>query len=203
MRKNTNTQLHWDGIWKKEGRDTWRQYPVVFKRVIELIRPGTKLVDLGCGNGVFLGRLDRMRAGMLLTGIDISPVAIEQLWTNHHIAGSVAALPDLGNFPESELGTYDYVTMLDVLEHIDHEAAAVAAAFSLLKPGGQFILVVPEKHDPVYKEHIRTHDGEHVRWYDEERVINALTYYGWDATVELIEGDPNVDKVYLGRSRKR
>ena len=51
---------------------------------------------------------------------------------------------DLLNLKDKDIGTYDYMTSLDVFEHIPPPAKnAFIGAFNTLKPGGYLILSVP------------------------------------------------------------
>jgi 2-polyprenyl-3-methyl-5-hydroxy-6-metoxy-1,4-benzoquinol methylase len=197
--QDLNNQGHWNTKWLTEGKDTWRQYPVLFGEVIKLIRPHTRVMDLGCGNGVFLGRLDKEREGMELMGVDISTVAIVQLKKFYGIDGIVSRLPEIPYPIQPDY--YDYVTILDTLEHIPDEREAMNNAFRILKPGGIIIIAVPEDHSEDYKEYIRTLDSEHVRWYDMGRVVRALMYYGKNPQVSIVD-DPNLNKAYLGVATK-
>lgn len=205
--KDLNNQGHWNTKWLGEGKDTWRQYPLLFGKVIEEIEPRSKLIDLGCGNGVFLGRLQKEREGMELMGLDISSIAIQQLKEFHGIDGIVSRLPEIPYpIPPNH---FDYVTMLDVLEHILDEREMMNMAFRVLRPGGVAIVAVPFDHSDQYKEFIRTRDSEHVRWYDEAGVARALSYYGKDPRITVLhnanpdDGLCHNGKYYLGRSIKR
>jgi SAM-dependent methyltransferase len=51
-----------------------------------------------------------------------------------------ARLPELAGIPDSK---YDLIAALDVIEHIDEDAAAVAAIARKLKRGGKFLMTVP------------------------------------------------------------
>jgi SAM-dependent methyltransferase len=60
-----------------------------------------------------------------------------------------------------ERGAYDLVAVLDVVEHIEDDVAALAAMKSLLKPGGKILIAVPahqwmwSAHDVVNHHHRR------------------------------------------------
>ena len=77
--KNINTQSHWNPIWQREGKDTWRTYPTTFSFVLNWIKDGSNLIDFGCGNGAFLKLVQEKKKGMTLMGLDISTIGISQL----------------------------------------------------------------------------------------------------------------------------
>jgi 2-polyprenyl-3-methyl-5-hydroxy-6-metoxy-1,4-benzoquinol methylase len=99
-----------------------------------ILRPGTQLADLGCGLGVFLTLLEKRR--LLSPGqmIGIDPAAQSG---QHSIGGTVpiaTAWPDKG---------FDLILLMDVLEHIEDDRAALAQAWTQLKPGGYAFITVP------------------------------------------------------------
>ena len=74
-----------------------------------------------------------------------------------------SALPDLSAFPA---GHYDLVALLDVLEHVTDDSAALAAIRGRLKPGGALLVTVPANrwmwsaHDVAHHHHRRYRRGE-------------------------------------------
>jgi len=112
--KNINNQSHWNYKWISEGKDTWRQYPNTCKKAIRFIEPNSSLIDLGCGNGVFLNYVNQNRKNMKLLGIDISSVAIKQLKQFYNIDGVVSKLPEIPYPIENE--SFDYVTIFETIE---------------------------------------------------------------------------------------
>lgn len=204
--KGLNSQSHWNTKWLEEGKDTWRKYPNLFAKAITFIKPDTRLIDLGCGNGYFLGVIKKTVLGMNLIGLDLSSVGIFQLWESYDIPGIVSILPEIP-YP-IENSSFDYVTMMDVLEHIEDEKEAMNHAFRILKPGGMVIVGVPFDHSEKYKKFIEEDSSEHIRWYDETVLKNALTYYGKNPQIFIID-DVNIrdsiscpSKYYLGISEK-
>jgi 2-polyprenyl-3-methyl-5-hydroxy-6-metoxy-1,4-benzoquinol methylase len=89
-----------------------------------------RLLDAGCGNGEFLEIATRL--GFKSVGLDPDPKAIE--------AGRRAGL-DIrpGILPGSSLepGSFDHVTLKDVLEHLHEPVQALREVWSLLKPSGR------------------------------------------------------------------
>jgi SAM-dependent methyltransferase len=101
------------------------------------IAPGARVLDAGCGWGVTLDALERR--GYRADGLDISRRSLERLDRSGRElieADLVAPLP-------GEIGTYDAVVALDVIEHIDDDRAAVANLCRLTRPGGLAIVSVP------------------------------------------------------------
>jgi ubiquinone/menaquinone biosynthesis C-methylase UbiE len=180
--KNINNQSHWNYKWLEEGKDAWRQYPNVRKQAIKYIKPNSSLIDLGCGNGVFLNYVNQNRKNMKLLGIDISSVAIKQLKQFYNIDGVVSKLPEIPYPIENE--SFDYVTIFETIEHIDDEKELMNNAFRILKKGGKLICSVPYDCSDIYKKVIESRDGEHIRWYDKNKLIKILTYYGKNPIVE-------------------
>jgi len=143
---------------------------------------------------------------MVLMGLDVSSVGIFQLMDNYDITGMVSVLPEIP-YP-IEPNSFDYVTMMDILEHIEDEKGLMNNVFRILKPGGLVIVGVPENHSDKYKKFIAEQDSEHIRWYDEERLYKAITYYGKNPKIEIID-DYNTrngivckGKYYLGMGEK-
>jgi glycosyltransferase involved in cell wall biosynthesis len=77
---------------------------------LEAVEPGSRVLDLGCAGG-FLGA-ELRRRGCHVTGIDIFPLADGIEFDEFH-------LHDLNEWPPPvDLASFDYVLMLDVIEHL-------------------------------------------------------------------------------------
>lgn len=85
-----------------------------------------------------------------------------------------------GDFNEVDLsshkGTFDIVLALDVLEHIQDDTLTMSKAYSLLKPGGVFLVNVP-----AYKFLWSSHDEalQHKRRYTSYEIRTKLTEQGF------------------------
>lgn len=95
-------------------------------------------LEIGCGHGVAREMLER-DLGIPVDGCDLNRTALE------------TAKPGKGNLfvynildqKSSLLGRYDAVLLLDVIEHIDDDAAFVRAALRHLRSGGIVAVNVP------------------------------------------------------------
>ena len=95
-----------------------------------------RLLDVGCGSGdLMLGMRER---GWQVCGLDISPEAVALARQN----GLEVFLGQLLEAPFDE-HSFDLVTMWDVLEHLHDPAAYLVRVAQLLKPGGRFVVTLP------------------------------------------------------------
>jgi SAM-dependent methyltransferase len=97
-----------------------------------------RVLDAGCGTGSLLEQW-RARPEVEVIGIDLSPEALaycRSRGAQRLIRADLTALP----FPTA---TFDLVTALDVVEHVERDEAALAEICRVLKPGGTLVLSVP------------------------------------------------------------
>jgi len=99
--------------------------------------PEGPLLDVGCGGGLFLGMM--RERGFRVLGLDSSSQAASLAWRRHR-APAVCARLEQAPFPASSVAG---LTMFHVLEHLYDPRAYLAAARSLLAPGGRLVVQVP------------------------------------------------------------
>jgi 2-polyprenyl-6-hydroxyphenyl methylase/3-demethylubiquinone-9 3-methyltransferase len=111
-----------------------------FKREIDPGMPlaGLDWLDIGCGAGLFAEPVARLGADV--TGIDPSPASIAAARrhaeeTGASVAYRVATVEELVDEPRR----FDVASAMEVIEHVADPQRFVAAASSLIKPGGLFI----------------------------------------------------------------
>lgn len=98
-----------DDFWKETIQDEANKGRI--ERTISVVPKGIQsLVDLGCGNGVFLNSLKQQRPELELIGMDRSLSALKYVRTKT-IQG------DLHNLP-FESGGFDCASCLEVIEHL-------------------------------------------------------------------------------------
>jgi 2-polyprenyl-3-methyl-5-hydroxy-6-metoxy-1,4-benzoquinol methylase len=98
--------------------------------------PG-KLLDVGCGNGIFL---DRMRAlGWTIQGVEVDHKAAAIAEKEYGIPMFVGSLTE-ARYPSASL---DAISMHHVIEHVHDPIALLRECHRLLKPGGHLIVVTP------------------------------------------------------------
>jgi 2-polyprenyl-3-methyl-5-hydroxy-6-metoxy-1,4-benzoquinol methylase len=125
--------------------------------VARVVRPPkhARILELGAGTGHNLAMLSRF-GNVEGSELDDHARGIAEKRVGRPLAK--AMLPDLGQF---EPGAYDLVALLDVLEHVEGDRAALDAIMSLLKPGGALLVTVPANkwmwsaHDVAHHHHRR------------------------------------------------
>ncbi len=114
-----------------------RQFALV-ARVADL-GAGQRVLDLGCGAGLFLGWLSGRR-DLRLHGLDIS---LASLRASHERAPSVhLALGDAERLPYADR-SFDRVVCNGAAHHLPHLEVALAELRRVLMPGGRIVLFEP------------------------------------------------------------
>ena len=143
-----------------------------------------RTLDAGAGNGGFaLMAADR---GNEVIGLSFAQeeLAIAErraaVLNSGRITFRVGDLRQLPEFSE-ELGTFDQIICLEVIEHLIEDEQLIRRLAALLRPGGQLLVSSPSAdHRPLFTERIsETEDGGHVRWgYSPERLAEILDAAG-------------------------
>jgi SAM-dependent methyltransferase len=102
---------------------------------------GRQVLEIGCGPGLDLARF--AKGGALVTGVDISPVALDLARGCCRAAGVPATLieADGACLPFAD-ASFDLVYCHGVLSFVRDPARVVTEAHRVLRPGGQVILMV-------------------------------------------------------------
>lgn len=131
------------------------------------------ILDVGCGSGVLAAELSSL--GAAVSGVD---VVSHSEWESHD-----AERVDfhVGDYLElsAQLGHFDCVLALDVVEHIEDEGAFLEALWENVRPGGLVIVTVPayrwlwSRHDEI---------NHHFRRYTKGELIESLRNRRFEVT---------------------
>ncbi|MCL6524173.1 MAG: methyltransferase domain-containing protein [Thermoflavifilum sp.] len=149
------------------------------RQALEQLPLYSRVLDVGCGNGVisrYLGRL-----GFQVLGIDVSEKAIEQarklnVWS--HVQFEVMDAEKLS----VEAHQFDAIICSEVLEHLHHPDILLKHLKKLLKDNGKLIVTVPNGYGPrelfVTKPilHLRSRQGP--AWRCIQSIKRFLGYQG-------------------------
>jgi ubiquinone/menaquinone biosynthesis C-methylase UbiE len=148
------------------------------KRVIKHIPQGCRLLDVGCGHSAtFLRAIsNHISEGV---GVDFK-VTTE----------SVSNISTIQTHIENELpfadASFDVVTMLAVLEHIEDDVSVIAETHRVLKPQGKLILTVPSVWAKPVLEFLAFRLGlvsrseilDHKQYYTRQKLMQDLIIEG-------------------------
>ena len=124
-------ESHW---WHRGRRKIIQTFVERICRDLKVERP--RILDVGCGTGGNLSMLSQFGDA---EGVDISPDALEfcrQRGLANVRLGAAEKLP-------YDDATFDLVTALDVVEHLDDDVSGLREMRRVLKPNGRVLLFVP------------------------------------------------------------
>jgi len=160
----------------------------------EVLRPGAKVLDAGCGTGVLARSMRELQPAIDLTLLDLSAEMLARASDvpGEHVQGSVLALP----FAED---TFDVVVSAWVIETVPDPMRAVDEYLRVINPDGHVLYTfcsLPggwfSRHgsgwlrDAVHRGFAGQFlDGEHTPWHDCDRSHLLRFSHGLTTEVEL------------------
>jgi ubiquinone/menaquinone biosynthesis C-methylase UbiE len=195
----------YEGVWEGLPDDP---EPWAFKRrralLLGAVRPGERVLDLGCGAGRFVAAL--RDAGADPVGVELAEAALERARRNVPGADLRLVAPD-GSLPLGH-GEVDVVWCSEVLEHVPDTIAFLTEARRVLKRGGRLLVTVPDhgraKRTLLALAHYDAHYdplGQHVRFYTRRSLTRALHATGFeDVALKALGGPPLLRRAIVARA---
>jgi len=161
----------YDELFDQETKHWWflaRREIIV--RLLQYYCPDedNSLLDIGCGCGANLVKLSRYYN---CQGIEPSDEGIEYC-SQRNLKVTKGFLPDKIDYPDN---SFDIITMIDVLEHIENDEQAVKTVSRLLKKDGIFLATVPA-YQWLYTKRDEFH--HHYRRYSKAELEFIFTSSG-------------------------
>jgi 2-polyprenyl-3-methyl-5-hydroxy-6-metoxy-1,4-benzoquinol methylase len=116
-----------------------------FKNQVEtltkhMLPQGAKVLDIGCGGGLFLALLKQRGAQVM--GIELSDSRAQYAKIKHGL--NIDKHPIESDFWQGGYAQYfEAVTLWDVIEHVNFPQRTLQSAVNLLKPGGLVLIDTP------------------------------------------------------------
>ena len=154
---------------------------------IEGDAPYRRILDFGCGSGVLLPFLGRVADSVIALDVDVIP--FERMKACMDFPANIE-VHDLRSFPIERLpaASFDIVTALDVLEHVEDLSGTMTKLLRLLQPAGRLIVSGPTEN-VFYKIGRRLAGREYTGDYHERGVREirqmASTYAGTKSIATL------------------
>jgi SAM-dependent methyltransferase len=165
------------------------------------VRPGDRVLDLGCGAGELTAAL--AAAGADVVGVEVAEAALRRA-RGAHPTLRFALAPLDGPLPLDDTG-FDVVWSSEVIEHVADTARWLSEVRRVLVPGGRLLLTTPS-HGRLrlavgsidrYSEPL----GDHLHLYSAGSLRALLDEFGFDAVhVRGAGGPPLYRRLLLARA---
>ena len=134
------------------------------------------ILEVGCGMGYLTYALTRAGYRRVL-GIDLSPAAVAAARRRYQTDFRAA---DITVFAGQTAERFDAIVVSEVIEHLEDPAALIAAARSLLKPGGCLICTTPNRDFGGLVRQIWATElpPVHLWWFGEDAVDSLARRLG-------------------------
>jgi SAM-dependent methyltransferase len=200
-------RAHYEDFWADAPPDPepweWERRRAM---LLDAVRPGARVLDLGCGAGRFVAA--SRDAGASAVGVEIAQAALDRAARNVPGADLRLVEPD-GSLPLDH-ASVDVVWCSEVLEHVPDTAHVLLEVRRVLRPGGRLLVTVPyhgrikgallallrfDAHfDPL---------GQHLRFYTAGSLAGTLRHAGFDDVDVRAWGGPPLLRTALRASATR
>jgi 2-polyprenyl-3-methyl-5-hydroxy-6-metoxy-1,4-benzoquinol methylase len=205
--RGMSSREHHEALWQTlpEGL-TPSDFELRRRFLLERIRAGECVLDVGCAEGSFAAEL--ARAGAEVVGIDVAEEPLRRARARH---------PELdvrlidGDGPwDLEDSSFDAVWAGEVIEHVADTAAWLSQVRRVLRSGGSLLLSTPN-HAPLLRLRVACSArafgahfdpcGEHLRFYVPATLVELLEDFGFqEVEVRAAGGLPGARRLLLARA---
>lgn len=159
------------------------------------------VLDFGCSTGHLLTQIQGDAKEVM--GHELNKKEVE--FCRDKLGLDVSSAPLEERFSE---GTFDLITMVFVLEHIAQPVELLTSLKRFLKPGGSFVILVPNAEDALLSFYNLPEFAsfyyciEHLFYYTPKTIKQLFTLVGMDGEVETIQEYPIGNHLNWGYYKK-
>lgn len=167
---------------EQKNYPAWRwDYDVAIREAVEKF-DGGRVLDIGAGVGMFLLRMGSSWERYAVEGSETTRCELE--------ASGIKVFRDLSEAAQSNAGTFQVVTLFQVLEHIAEFALVLKLCRQLLAPRGRLVVTVPDGEAMIRQERVTgCHDmpPNHINKWTPDSLGRVLTRSGFECGQPIYE----------------
>jgi 2-polyprenyl-3-methyl-5-hydroxy-6-metoxy-1,4-benzoquinol methylase len=129
--------LQFDPVHVRETLRRIEDFPPYFPLGFFPTKPGGRLLDVGCGSGIYLHAFQKL--GWEAYGVEISPGVAERARKTFGLNVITSELEE-ARFPD---GYFDVVTLIHVMEHLRHPVRTLQEVRRILTADGIAVVALP------------------------------------------------------------
>ncbi len=193
---------YYEELWQRLPEDlTPPEFERRRRHLLDEVRPGDRVLDLGCGDGAFTAAV--AQAGATPVGIEVARAALGRARTRHP-ALDFRLAPIDGPLPLEDC-SFDLVWASEVIEHVADTARWLSEVRRVLVPRGRLLLTTPahgrlrialggiERFSEPLGDHLHLYTRRSLR-----AVLDELCF--GDVEVRAVGGPPLLRRMLLGRA---
>jgi 2-polyprenyl-3-methyl-5-hydroxy-6-metoxy-1,4-benzoquinol methylase len=176
--------------------------------LLDHVRAGERVLDMGCGEGCFAAELARV--GARPVGIDVAAEPLRRA-RERHPELDLRQMSAEGAWPLED-ASFDAVWAGEVIEHVADTAGWLSEARRVLRSGGSLLLSTPDHGrlrmlrwalaPRAFEAHFDPR-ADHLRFYTRRTLTELLEDFGFqDVEVRRAGGPPGARRVLLASARR-
>jgi ubiquinone/menaquinone biosynthesis C-methylase UbiE len=200
---NKKGAYHWNALygegWLRASPRLHARYDIPIHLLRERIDLGnSRGLDVGCGDGVLIYKVRKM--GGQLFGLDKEPEGLrlaERKLESHGVFSDGLIEGSCYDIP-LETSSLDYVTAIELIEHLDDVDSFLEEIYRVLRPSGWFVCTTPNRERDQDPSEVR--DPFHVHEYVPDELQSSLSnFFG---QVQVYGAYPEkLDAIYVRNRR--
>jgi SAM-dependent methyltransferase len=157
--------------------------------------PGARLIDCGAATGFLMEVAEGL--GYRPYGVELSEFGATEIGRRFGADRAFCGELEAAEFADAPRGSFDVVTMCDLIEHVRDPEAALREALAFLRPGGALVITTPDAGSwsrRVLGQGWLHYKIEHLFYFSKPTIRSLLGRAGFAA----VEFHPLVKSLTLG-----